>query len=160
MIASRADYLACIGHGTLGIVLFLKTARLIGIEWDIRSVVYYLTAIIGGVIIQASIFMIFSCSSFWTIKTGNLMNFLFYNTRKFAGYPISIYPGIIQKLLIFIIPFAFVNYFPAQFFLRKPDMAGYWNGYVYLAPLVGVMMFALANIFWRFSVKHYSSTGN
>jgi ABC-2 type transport system permease protein len=160
VIASKADYYASFGHGTVGIILFLKTANAIGIHWNLRNIVYYILAVAGGVMIQASIFMAFSCFSFWTVRVRNLMDLMFFNFRKFAGYPISFYPWIIQKILIFVIPFAFVNYFPAQFFLRKPDMSFFWDGYLYLTPVVGTVMFILASIFWKFSLKHYSSTGN
>lgn len=160
VIVSKADYLASIGHGSLGIILFLKTAHAVGIVWNLPTITYYFAAIIGGVLIQASIFLLFSCSSFWLIKTDNLMNFLFYNTRRFAGYPVSIYPGFIQKLLLFVVPFAFVNYFPAQYFLRKPDLANYWSGYIYLTPIVGLVMFITVYYVWNISLRRYSSTGN
>jgi ABC-2 type transport system permease protein len=160
VIASRVDYCATVGHGTVGIILFLNTFNIVGIHWDIKSISYYIAALIGGAIIQAALFMISSCLSFWTIRTINLRNLIFFNSRRFAGYPISFYPGIIQKMLIFVIPFAFVSYFPAQYFLRKPDMAMFWNGFLYLTPVVGIVMFIVVYIFWSFGLKHYSSAGN
>ncbi|HYH02307.1 MAG TPA: ABC-2 family transporter protein [Bacillota bacterium] len=160
VIASKADYFASIGHGSLGVILFLTTAQKVGIVWNLPNIVYYCFSIIGGVMIQAAIFMLFSCFSFWTVKTGNLRGFFFFNARKFAGYPLSIFPGFIQTLLIYIMPFAFVNYFPAQYLLRKPDMAMYWDGCLYLTLPIGVILFGLAYLFWQFGLKHYSSTGN
>lgn len=108
---------------------------------------------------QASIFLFASCFSFWTVKTDNLRNMIFFNARRFSGYPISFYPGIIQKLLMFVIPFAFVNYFPAQFYLNKAEINSFWNGFLYLSPAVGAIMFVLVYMFWRQGVRHYSSTG-
>ncbi len=160
VIASRVDYCATVGHGAVGIILFLKTYNTVGIQWDLKNVSYYIAALVGGAIIQAALFMISSCLSFWTIRTINLRNLIFFNSRRFAGYPISFYPGIIQKMLIFVIPFAFVSYFPAQYFLRKPDISMFWNGYMYLTPVVGIAMFAVVYSFWRFGLKHYSSAGN
>jgi ABC-2 type transport system permease protein len=160
VIASRIDYCATIGHGTVGIILFLKTYNTVGIVWDTKSILYYISALLGGAIIQAALFMISSCMSFWTIRTINLRNLIFFNSRRFAGYPISFYPGIIQKLLIFIVPFAFVSYFPAQYFLRKPDLSMFWSGYLYLTPVVGIAMFTVVFLFWKFGLKHYSSAGN
>jgi len=160
VIASRVDYCATVGHGTVGIILFLNTFNTVGINWNLKSISYYIAALIGGAIIQAALFMISSCLSFWTIRTINLRNLIFFNSRRFAGYPISFYPGIIQKMLIFVIPFAFVSYFPAQYFLRKPDMAMFWNGFLYLTPVVGIVMFIVVYIFWSFGLKHYSSAGN
>jgi ABC-2 type transport system permease protein len=85
---------------------------------------------------------------------------IFFNSRRFAGYPISIYPWVIQKLLIFVIPFGFVSYFPAQFFLQKPEIGNYWSGYMYMPLLVGIIMYALVYAFWKVGLKNYSSTGN
>jgi ABC-2 type transport system permease protein len=160
VISSRVDYCATIGHGTVGVILFVKTYNTVGINWDFKGISYYITALIGGAIIQAALFMISSCLSFWTIRTINLRNLIFFNSRRFAGYPISFYPGIIQKMLIFVIPFAFVSYFPAQYFLRKPDLAMFWNGFLYLTPVVGIVMFTVVYVFWNFGLKHYSSAGN
>ena len=160
VVASRVDYCATIGHGVVGVILFMKTATAVGIDWNFRNITYYIMALVGGAIIQASLFMVSSCFSFWTVKTTNLRNLIFFNSRRFAGYPISFYPGLIQKMLIFVVPFAFVSYFPAQFFLRKPDMNLFWSGYLYLTPVVGVIMFVLVYRFWLFGLKHYSSTGN
>ena len=160
VISSKIDYCAAVGHGIAGIILFFKTANTVGISWNAQNIFYFVTALLGGAIIQASIFMVSSCFSFWTVKTVNIRNMIFFNSRRFAGYPITFYPGIIQKLLMFIVPFAFVSYFPAQNFLRKPDLVQFWSGYLYLTPLVGIVLFLLVYALWRFGVKHYSSTGN
>ncbi|MDB5054465.1 MAG: hypothetical protein JWM44_2515 [Bacilli bacterium] len=160
IIASRVDYPATLGHGIVGALLFLNTAFSVGIDWNLTNIIYYIVALLGGAIIQASIFMLSSCFSFWTVKTENIRNLIFFNSRRIAGYPISFYPGFIQKLLIFVVPFAFVNYFPAQFYLRKDDLHSFWDGYLYLTPVVGIVMFILVYMVWKQGVKNYSSTGN
>jgi ABC-2 type transport system permease protein len=160
IISARIDFPATIGHGVVGLILISKTASSVGIDWNLPNIIYYIVVLISGAIIQASIFMISSCFSFWAIRTTNLRNMMFFNARRFAGYPISFYPGFIQKLLIFILPFAFVNYFPALYFLKKPEMAHFWNGYLYLTPVVAVIMFLLVYAFWKKGLRAYTSTGN
>lgn len=160
IIASRVDYPATLGHGIVGLLLFVNTAYSVGIDWTLGNIIFYIAALLGGAVIQASIFMLSSSMSFWTIKTDNLRNLIFFNSRRIAGYPISFYPGIIQKLLIFVVPFAFVNYFPAQFFLKKEDMNQFWSGFLYLTPAVGILMFVLVYMIWKKGVKNYSSSGN
>ncbi len=159
IVASKIDLSAGLGHGIVGIILFTKTAFSVGIDWNIGNILYYIVILISGAVIQASIFLFAACFSFWTIKTDNLRNMIFFNARRFSGYPISFYPVIIQKLLMFVIPFAFVNYFPTQFFLNKSEMNSFWDGYLYLPPLVGAIMFVLVYAFWKQGVKRYSSTG-
>lgn len=160
LILNNADVLATFGHGTLGILLFLISAGRVGIVWDFPTIVYYVSAIIGGVLIQGGIFIFFSALSFYFVETNSIREIFYWNMRKFAGYPISIYSNVIQILMIYVVPFAFVNYFPAQYLLRKEDMALYPEIYMYLAPLVGVILYAIAYGFWRISVRRYTSTGN
>lgn len=160
LILNNADVLATAGHGTLGILLFVFSAGRVGIHWDIPTILYYVSAIIGGVLIQGGIFIIFSALSFYFVETGSIREIFYWNMRKFAGYPISIYNKLIQMIMIYVVPFAFVNYFPAQYLLRKEDMVLYNESYMYIAPLVGVGIYVLAYIFWRISVKRYTSTGN
>lgn len=160
LILNNADVLATMGHGTLGILLFLISAGRVGIVWDLSTIIYYISAIIGGVLIQGGIFIFFSALSFYFVETNSIREIFYWNMRKFAGYPISIYSKVIQMLMIYVIPFAFVNYFPAQYLLRKEDMALYPDVYMYMAPLVGVALYVLAYVFWRVSVKRYTSTGN
>ena len=149
LILNNADVIASIGHGTLGILLFVVSA-----------ITYYVATIIGGVLIQGGMFIIFSSLCFYFVETNSIKDIFYWNMRKFAGYPISIYNKLIQTIMIYVVPFAFVNYFPAQYLLRKPDMAQYPVVYMYMAPIVGVIIYGAAYIFWRIRVKRYQSTGN
>lgn len=160
LILNNADVLAVAGHGLLGILLFLFSAGKVGIVWNVQNILYYVLAIIGGVLTQGGIFIFFSALSFYFVETNSIREIFYWNMRKFAGYPISIYNKVIQFILIYIVPFAFVNYFPAQYLLRKEDMALYNESYMYIAPLVGLGIYLLAYAFWRISVRRYTSTGN
>ena len=160
LILNNADVIATAGHGTLGIILFVVSAGRVGIHWDLKTILYYISAIAGGVLIQGGIFIMFSALSFYFVETNSIREIFYWNMRKFAGYPISIYNKLIQTIMIYVVPFAFVNYFPAQYLLRKDDMALYPDVYMYLAPLVGVVIYVVAYLFWRVSVKRYTSTGN
>jgi ABC-2 type transport system permease protein len=160
VIASNADMFAVLGHGGLGIVLLIVSASKVNVSWTAFNIFYLIVVVISGVIIQASIFLFVAALSFWTTKTDNLLNVIFYNPRKFAGYPISIFPRWIQDILIFVLPFAFVNYFPVEFFLRKADMADFWSGFLYLTPAVAALLASISLLFWSKSIKRYTGTGN
>lgn len=160
IISSNADWFAAIGHGSLGVVLFVFSANQVGITWNLLTVSYYISTVIGGVLIQAAIWLLIASLSFFLIQTDNIKSLFYWNARKFAGYPISVFPKLIQVFLIYVVPFAFVNYFPAQFLLHKPDLALYPQWYLYISPFVGVTMYILAYEFWRLCLSHYASTGN
>lgn len=160
VITSDSDWFAAIGHGGLGIVLFVISAREVGVQWNLFTVLYYITAVIGGVLIQGAIFLVLASLQFYLIRTNTLKSVFYWNLRKFAGYPVSIFHKAIQYMMIYVVPFAFVNYFPAQFFLRKTDVQQFPALYMYLTPVVGIAMYMGAYLFWRVSVKYYKSTGN
>ncbi|MBQ3024522.1 MAG: ABC-2 family transporter protein [Spirochaetaceae bacterium] len=159
-LASNSDWFAAIGHGMLGLILIIFSAYKIGIKFTFFNIFYFIFSIISGVFIQGAIFLFIASISFFSIKVNNLRNILYYDIRQFAGYPIDMFPKILQILMIYIIPFAFVNFFPAQFFLNKFDVNNFHTAYIYIAPIIGFLLYFLAYMFWKFSLKHYKSTGN
>lgn len=160
VIASKVDYTAAVGHGLIGIVLFVNTANKLDIAWNAANILYLLMCILGGAIIQAAVFMVTACFSFWTIKTTSIRNMLFFNSRRFAAYPITFYPKVIQVILKFVIPFAFVNFYPTQFFLQKDTLNGAEQAFLYLNPVVATVLFLIVYRIWRIGLKQYGSTGN
>jgi ABC-2 type transport system permease protein len=58
-----------------------------------------------------------------------------------------------------VIPAIFLNYYPTLYFLDKPDPLGMPACAPFLSPVVGFGTLALALAFWRFGVRHYTSTG-
>lgn len=160
LIFSNADWFAAIGHGGLGIVLFIISANNINVTWNFYTVTYYILAIIGGVLIQGAIFLVLASLNIYLLETNSLKEIFYWNARRFAGYPISIFHKVIQVGMIYVVPFAFVNYFPAQFLLRKDDMAQYPEIYMFLTPVVGVAMYFIAYAFWKYSLRFYKSSGN
>lgn len=160
VVASNTDWFAALGHGGLGVVLFFVSANKVGIVWDGKTILYYCIAVISGTLIQVSLFLFFATMSFYIVKSQNLREVFYWNVRKFAGYPISIFNRVIQFFLMAIVPFAFVNYFPAQYFLRNRDMQNFPSVFLYLSPLIAAIMVVICYFFWKFSIKRYASSGN
>lgn len=160
LIFMNADWFAAIGHGGLGIFLFVLSAGRVGIHWTFFHVLYYIFALAGGVLIQGAIFLLLATLNIYLLETDSLKEVFYWDMRKFAGYPISIFNKAIQICMIYVVPFAFVNYFPAQYLLRKPDMQQYPQIYLYLTPIVGGLLFFVVYLFWRYSLRHYKSSGN
>ncbi|MBQ3665687.1 MAG: ABC-2 family transporter protein [Lachnospiraceae bacterium] len=157
MILNGADWVAALSHGCISILMFILSANSVGIRWNAGSIFYYLVTMISGTMIQGAIFVFFSAFNFYFSKNHGIKEFVFWKSRRFATFPVSIYGGVVQNILMFVIPFAFVNYFPAQYLLRKSDMAAYPEYYMYLSPVIAIVGFTLAYVFWRFSLRYYQS---
>lgn len=160
LISVNSDWLAATGYGGLGLVLLIISAIKVDMIWNVQNIAYYILIIINGVLMQAAMYLFFASLRFFFVEVDNLIGLTFHNMRNFAKYPISIFNKGIQLILIYIVPFAFLNYFPAQYLLRKEDMAQYPEIYMYIAPFIGIIMYLLAYLFWRFSLRYYKSTGN
>jgi ABC-type uncharacterized transport system permease subunit len=67
--------------------------------------------------------------------------------------------GWLRRLLAFVIPMAFVAYFPALYVLDKPDPLGLPRFLQFLSPLGAITAAVVAGAAWRTAVRHYQSAG-
>lgn len=159
ILANRFDLLTT-AHLSFSITVFVVASRVVGIGWNLSKAIFLVLTLFGGILIQASLCVLVATLSFWILKTFSLYEMIVYTPRNFVWYPISIYNRAVQFILTFIIPYAFVNYYPATLFLEKLESTLFSNYFCYLCPLVGLAFFCLVYLFWRFGVNHYQSTGS
>ncbi len=116
---------------------------------------------IGGALIDFGINLAIATASFWFVRVDALRWVVMSLEQEFSRYPITIYTRGVQFVLTFLLPFAFMNYFPAAFLLQKSHtgttlapQAGL------LTPLIGIAWSALAYAFWRIGLNRYQGTGS
>lgn len=161
LLASNSDWFAALGHGLLGIVVFIYSSSKISIEWTMQKIILACSCVCSGVLIQGALFLMFASLSFFIVKTDNLRNVLYWNIKSFMGYPISIYPKLIQYFVVYIIPLAFVNYFPSQLLMGVFKEGNIFPAvYISISAAIGMVLFGLSYLFWRFSLRFYASTGS
>ncbi len=144
-----------IGDLISGIFVLSISMGLVGIVWTPVKLIYLLAFLLSGAIIVFSTFLVLSTITFWTVEIGAIVDIM-WTLGRFTEYPLDIYNKSIKTFLTFVLPLAFINYFPASAILGK----GIWPQLQYLSPLVAVISFAVAYNFWKFGLKHYSSTGS
>ncbi len=147
-------------HWTLGAIVFMMCFANLNIQWTFIKVVFLLFTIIGAALIQSAMQLIAGTLCFWIVRSRSVSGVLVHGSREFVQYPISIYGKFIQVLLTFVIPWAFVNFYPAQYFLDKKGDALFHPILQFGTPVVGVVHFLLANKFWTIGVNRYESTGS
>jgi ABC-2 type transport system permease protein len=64
-----------------------------------------------------------------------------------------------RRFFTYILPAIFMNYYPALYFLDKPDPLGMPAFAPFLAPLAGIGLLLASLAFWRFGLRHYTGTG-
>jgi ABC-2 type transport system permease protein len=124
-------------------------------------VVLVTLVIAGGALIDLSIALLISTAAFWFVQVDALRWLVLQLEQEFTRYPLSIYGRGVRLLLAFVIPFGFMNYFPASYFLHKADNGlGLPLAIGVLTPAVGVVFLVVAYAFWRFGLQRYQGVGH
>jgi ABC-2 type transport system permease protein len=117
--------------------------------------------VIGGALIDLAINLIVATVAFWFVKVDALRWIVLQLEQEFTRYPIGIYSRGVRLVLTFVLPFAFMNYFPAAYFLNKTDGALQLPAFAgLLTPVVGCVFVAVAYAFWRFGLNRYQGAGS
>lgn len=144
-----------VGDLIAGILVLFYASSLLSIAWSIQLVLLLIGFIAGGILIFFSVNVVVSAISLISVRSSSLGDVL-WNLERFIEYPLDIFNPAVVFLMTFVIPFGFINYYPAQIFLGK----GIWMQAAYYTPVVGLVTFAIAYLIWRGGLKYYSSTGS
>ena len=159
MLARTISYPFLVQSALAGIVLSICMVHL-GLHWSPITVLWFVVFLAGAFLIQCSVFVIAGSLSFWFVNSLMLVDTFIYGIRRFIDYPISLYGAFIQVLLTFIIPYAFVNYYPSLYFLNKSGDTLFSPILQFGTPVVGLVMAALSFVVWKSGLRHYQSTGS
>jgi len=149
-----------LGRAAEGLVVFVVAARSVGIHWTLGKVVVLALTVPSGTAIFFSTFVIGAASSFWTVEANEAVNIFTNGGTQLLSYPLDIYHVSLRRFVTFVVPLAFVSYYPGLYLLDRPDPLGLpaWVGF--LAPLAALVFAALAWVVWSMGVRHYQSTGS
>jgi ABC-2 type transport system permease protein len=142
----------------LGILVYALVT--LDIAWTAGRAAMLVVMIASGTAIFVSVWLFVICIVFWAVEGGETANAFTYGGHFLTQYPIDIYRSWLRRLLAYLIPMAFVAYFPALYVLDKPDPLGLPPFLRFSSPLVAVLAAVAAGSMWRFAVRHYRSTGS
>lgn len=153
-IIARNFNVGYLAHISISLAALLFSYVQLGLRWDVAHWLLLLVTVLGGIMIQAALTIIPASGAFWWTKE-SLSGFIRYGVRQFIQYPISIYPAAVRAILTFVIPMAFVNYYPALSLLGKAPL--------FLWPFVtlgvGLVLIFLSLVVWRAGLRRYAGSG-
>lgn len=158
MMISQFDYVF-FAHIFMGTVLLVISILRVNVNISVMFVIKLLILLGSATLIQAALLIICGAVNFWIVKSGQLIDILVWNVRKFLEYPISIYGMGIKIFLTFLIPYAFVSYYPASIILDKDIFWGTNRMFMVVTPIFSIFLFALSVIIWHCGLNRYDSTG-
>jgi ABC-2 type transport system permease protein len=148
-----------LGRVAQGVAIFIFALQQLNIHWTPGKVLYFPFVVLGIVMFFGGLFMIGATITFWTVESVEIINIFTYGGCEVISYPMNIYPDLLRSFFTFILPAALLNYYPALYFLDKPDPTGMPDAMRFLSPIAGMAVLLVALLFWRFGIRHYQSTG-
>ncbi len=106
-------------------------------------------------IIYVSVFLLLTTISFW-FEDRIGVHPPVWNVIAFGRYPLSIYSGVVQFFLCWIIPFGLASFYPSVRLLGHTVTPEYLP----FVPVVALAFLVFAIFMWNFGTRHYSSTGS
>lgn len=119
------------------------------------TTVLFIVSIFAGTVIYTSIKLFFASLAFWFKESGPFLQ-MAYETAEFAKYPVEIYSKPIRFIITWILPFAFVAYLPATYFLINRDILSTIGAECIIAFLFWIASYQV----FRKGTKIYESAGN
>jgi ABC-2 type transport system permease protein len=130
------------------------------IDWNLQRVALLLITPIAGGVIFGSIFVAACCVTFWVVEGGEFANAFTYGGSLMTSYPTNIFATWVRRLFTFVIPAAFVAYFPTLAILGHSDPLGLPVALQWCGPVAAIAAAAAAGLLWRTAVRHYKGTGS
>ena len=149
-----------LGRAFVGLAILVWVLSTIEIHWTLAKVLLVVVTPITGAVIMGSVWAASCVVSFWIIEGGEVANVVTYGSSLFTSYPPTVFPGGLRWFLAFVVPGAFVAYYPALAVLDRSDPLGGPAWLSWITPLVAVLAAVLAGEVWRFAVRRYLGTGS
>ena len=149
-----------LGRTVQPLIVLVAALVLAPIDWDLEAVVLVPVTLVSGCFIFGSVWVATSSISFWTVDSQEVANAFTYGGSLATSYPIDVLASWMRRLLTFLVPLAFVGYFPASRLLDRPQPAVLPNVVAWATPGVALASVLAARAIWRAAVRHHRSTGS
>ncbi len=149
-----------IGRITQALFVLTWSIAALDLDWSVARVLMVPYLVLCGTLIFLAIFTLGAAFQFWTTDGSEAANAFTYGGNTVTQYPLTIYPTEAIKALTFIVPLAFVNWYPSLFVLGRSDPLGLPAAMQFAAPVAALVLGLLAALAWRSGVRRYRSTGS
>lgn len=125
-----------------------------GMELTFAKSVLYIVSILHALLVQYSVYFIFTCLSFWLVKADfveSIHGILCY----FSTRPVDIYKGFIRFILSYVLPYGLALTVASKSAIKAIHLSEYL---IFL--IISWSVFAVSIACWRFAVRRYSSASS
>lgn len=138
------------GIGTL-VFSWIKLRLGFSVLMLLKMIVFLITSSLVMIALQNAA----AATCFWIQNSFYILDFV-NKFRDYARYPVTIFSPVFRFIFTFLMPIAFIAYYPSLVVLR-PDAVPLLT---WFSPLLGCLFFFLSYKFWMYGAQKYSGTGS
>ncbi len=154
VLCSDADYVK-ISRLIQAIIIMVIALVNLDITLTPLKIITLLLMIISAITIFFGIFLLAASYCFFTVQGLEVRNLFTDGGKHMAQYPIGVFKKGFVMFFTFVIPYAFVNYYPLLYFLGKNN-----NVLYAFSPLIVFVYLIPCFIMFNIGSKRYASVGS
>lgn len=142
-------------ESAIGVVVVATAARRLDLDLGILDFAWMGVAVLSGCAIFVAVFGTIASLSFHFEDRVGIAPPVF-NLINAGRYPVDLFPQAVRFVLRWIIPFAFVAFYPSALPLHKDEL----RSFCMATPLVALVFLGVLAFAWKRGVRSYQSTGS
>ena len=144
-----------LGQLAFGIGTVAYSWAKLGLPLTPFAVLKLIVFLAGASLVMAALQTAGAATCFWIENSFYVLD-LALRFKDYAKYPITIFSPVFRFIFTYIIPIAFIAFYPGLVVLR-PDEVPLLS---WLSPLIGGVFFFLGYKFWMYGASKYNGTGS
>ena len=144
-----------LGQLAFGIAMIVYAWGKLGLAVTVLAVVKLLVFLLTASLVMIALQNAAAATCFWIQNSFYVLDFVT-RFKDYARYPVTIFSPVFRFVFTFLMPIAFIAYYPSLVILR-PDEVPLLS---WLSPVIGVVFFFLSYRFWMYGAMKYSGTGS
>jgi ABC-2 type transport system permease protein len=149
-----------VGDCLLAIIMLAMAYTNLGLDWTWWMFLWLIVVALASATVEMAITLLLVCTSFFTARSRALVQAASqFSWGVVQQYPVDMFGKLLRGIVTIVLPFAFMNYYPALFFLGKEEQVP-WGFLTWYSPLVALALLWLAVRFWNYGISKYQSTGS
>ncbi len=137
-----------------GIVMICIAWSRLGLSADIVNIAGYTLLVAEGLVVTYAVVMSIAMLAFWIVDTGSIYSIVV-SFWDFNTMPMNIYGKWLKRIGVFAIPIFVISNFPCLFLLRQMSFI-----YILWSFIVPVLSNVVLRLFWKLSIRNYSSASS
>jgi ABC-2 type transport system permease protein len=150
----QVDLGAFVNAGS-GVAVMVYAARQLHLTPTLLHVLGFLVLCAAGILVHYSLMFLLASISFWTVRAQGIV-WGYYNLFNIARMPDEAFQGVFRAVFTFALPMLLVSNVPVRLLADKLSSPGS----ILLLLLMSAACFAVSELGWRASIRHYTSASS